>query len=756
MKSRSYVGVLVVSLIVLVSTLITTFLVGNDPPARTSDPTGFDPKTFNEPKDVEGGYRPVLPVTAPAEKFLVINLDQDLPDEVGVHSEAADVYVALTAIQGIVNRTGRVKVFFTGAPSTWDWKNLKNREQRMIDAGVYRGLVVLETPPLDAAKKYPALSYLTAKYKHLIRGSIRFRSTEVFAKNWEAAAQWEGQLAAAVTAAGIEDAVPVTAAVEAYLRKDAHEFRTIADVTTLTTRAAAFDWAYERYFTPETNRRFVGFSQIGIQSTAADFDYFIACRAFVISLDPGVAAEKERFRELLSPRNYPMQGTPTLGEVWNEKEYISVVEELGHVGTIMSVPNLSATSGLNHDPALIPAGPPPKALPLDKDGMYLAYTHSDGDAMYTTTNWMWPGQTDFGGADPADWPKVKTGMDINPFWRDLNPAYFRWWASKVGDNFSLQFSMSDGGAVGMPATFVGQECYEAIYRYYFDTTNGSVHGLRHFYGKGPESVYARIDPYFVLNDWWGWPDFGGQDFKRVKGTNVVYDYLKGPKPHSQPAVPAELADSVRLIASKCPPGTPCFAVVKTGSQEQYGKMDEAVTLLGESPPAGRKMYFLTPRDLAATWKAWKRIPTDWPREEPVYPVTPRANLAWGRPTTASSNYPGLNAPHATDGEIRTRWAAERVPAWIEIDLGGKIALDEVVLRWEIAHATNYRIETSDDRTNWTTIYSTEKGNGGTERLDVLGQCRYFRLNVEAGGASLWDIELYGGLVDSAVPPGRNK
>lgn len=694
---------------------------------------------------VAGGYAPILPVTAPATTFVVVNLKQDLPAAAGFHSEAADAYVTLAAIQGIVNRTSRSKIFFAGAPSTWDWKNERNREQQMIDAGVYKGMVTLSTPPLDKGKKYPALSYLAANYKSLIRGKIKFQSTAVFAKKWEDASEWEGQLAAAVTAAGIEDAIPVTEAIDSYLQKEGINFTQKADVTSLTTRVAAFDWTYSNYFKPETNRKFVGFSQIGMASTAADFDYFIACRAFVISLDPAKAAENQRLCQLLSPRNYPMQGTPTLGEVWSEAEYLGAVESMGHVATIMSVPNTSATSGLNHDPALITPGPTPKPLPLDKEGMYLAWSHGDGDAMYTTPNWMWPGSPGWGGggADPENWPTVKTGLDINPFWRDLNPAYFKWWASRCGSNFSLQFSMNDGGGKGMPATFIGQECYQQIYKYYFDTVNGSVHGYRHFYSQGPENVYAHIDPYYVLNDWWGWPDFGGQNFKRVDGTSVIYDFIKGPNPHSQPAVPKELADSARKIASKCPAGTPCFAIMKTGSQEQYAKMAEAVRLLEQTPPAGRKMYFVTPRDLAATWKVWKGIPATWSRGVPTYPAMPRQNLAWGQPAKASSEVQGLSATNAVDGLVNTRWAASSLPAWLQVDLGVACTIDSVALRWEAAYATGYKLQMSNDGSNWTEIYNTTSGRGGTERLNITGTGRWFRLFATAGGASLWDIEVYG-------------
>ena len=43
----------------------------------------------------------------------------------------------------------------------------------------------------------------------------------------------------------------------------------------------------------------------------------------------------------------------------------------------------------------------------------------------------------------------------------------------------------------------------------------------------------------------------------------------------------------------------------------------------------------------------------------------------------------------------------------------------MTLDWETAYATAFQIQTSPDGTNWTTIYSTTTGTGGTQTLSRL-------------------------------------
>ena len=66
-------------------------------------------------------------------------------------------------------------------------------------------------------------------------------------------------------------------------------------------------------------------------------------------------------------------------------------------------------------------------------------------------------------------------------------------------------------------------------------------------------------------------------------------------------------------------------------------------------------------------------------------------------------------------------------------------------KWEAAYATAFQIQTSADGTNWTTIYSTTTGTGGTQTLNVTGTGRYIRMYGTARatqyGYSLWEFEV---------------
>jgi beta-glucosidase len=124
----------------------------------------------------------------------------------------------------------------------------------------------------------------------------------------------------------------------------------------------------------------------------------------------------------------------------------------------------------------------------------------------------------------------------------------------------------------------------------------------------------------------------------------------------------------------------------------------------------------------------------------------------------ASSWEGGNAPAAAlDGRSNTRWSSQfSDPQWLRVDLGGTATISQVVLAWESAYATGYRLEVSNDATNWTPLYSTTTGAGGTERLTVSGTGRYVRLTGTARatgyGYSLWEFQVFGTLDNTATTP----
>ena len=125
------------------------------------------------------------------------------------------------------------------------------------------------------------------------------------------------------------------------------------------------------------------------------------------------------------------------------------------------------------------------------------------------------------------------------------------------------------------------------------------------------------------------------------------------------------------------------------------------------------------------------------------------NLALNKPAMASTNEGASHGPSkAFDGNSSTRWASYQTENnWISVDLGSQYNINKVKLNWEAAYAKDYEIQFSNDNNSWSTVYTTQKGDGGIDELSVSGTARYVRMNgmkrATSWGYSLWDFEVYG-------------
>ncbi|WP_377274188.1 discoidin domain-containing protein [Peterkaempfera sp. SMS 1(5)a] len=136
----------------------------------------------------------------------------------------------------------------------------------------------------------------------------------------------------------------------------------------------------------------------------------------------------------------------------------------------------------------------------------------------------------------------------------------------------------------------------------------------------------------------------------------------------------------------------------------------------------------------------------------VAPQVQGTDVALGKPTTASSyQATGDGAPYpasnATDGKWTTRWATDwSDPQWIRVDLGQVTAIKHIQLGWESAYGKAYRVETSNDDSTWTTVWSTSTGSGGVDDFDVTASGRYVRVEITqrgtAYGDSLYEFGVY--------------
>ncbi|MCR5738094.1 MAG: discoidin domain-containing protein [Eubacterium sp.] len=139
-------------------------------------------------------------------------------------------------------------------------------------------------------------------------------------------------------------------------------------------------------------------------------------------------------------------------------------------------------------------------------------------------------------------------------------------------------------------------------------------------------------------------------------------------------------------------------------------------------------------------------------------------VSTGRTVYASSSVGNSDPAYVADGTLGTRWESEwgNQEEWIYVDLGKVTQITGVKLYWEGAYAKKYRIQTSNDEENWTTVDTNNNCTGGNEERNVTTSARYVRLymtekQLPAYGYSLYEFEIYGlnGITKPPVNYGTN-
>ena len=134
--------------------------------------------------------------------------------------------------------------------------------------------------------------------------------------------------------------------------------------------------------------------------------------------------------------------------------------------------------------------------------------------------------------------------------------------------------------------------------------------------------------------------------------------------------------------------------------------------------------------------------------------TNTVNLALSKPTLASTEENATyTSAKATDGDAAvSRWASSFANAsdWIYVDLQSNYSINRVVLKWEAAFASQYKVQISTDNvfTENETVSTQTASDGGTDDLAISGIGRYIRILCTAKalapyGYSLFEIEAYG-------------
>ncbi|MCX6154232.1 MAG: family 20 glycosylhydrolase [Candidatus Kapabacteria bacterium] len=136
----------------------------------------------------------------------------------------------------------------------------------------------------------------------------------------------------------------------------------------------------------------------------------------------------------------------------------------------------------------------------------------------------------------------------------------------------------------------------------------------------------------------------------------------------------------------------------------------------------------------------------------IFPSDPLPNdLALFKKIVFSSVYtsnPEFLPENSIDGDLSTYCSTQYLDSqWVYIDFGKTESFTRVRLKWHWSYSTDYLIQTSDDTTNWKTIYTVNNGNGEFDDFDTLnGKGRYLRFYFIKKtlwfGCALYEIEVY--------------
>ncbi len=116
---------------------------------------------------------------------------------------------------------------------------------------------------------------------------------------------------------------------------------------------------------------------------------------------------------------------------------------------------------------------------------------------------------------------------------------------------------------------------------------------------------------------------------------------------------------------------------------------------------------------------------------------------------SSVEHAGLLPPKSFDGDEETRWSSTFSDnQWLKVDLGESLPIDKIVLKWEEAYATDYKIWGSNDPAQWgSVLVDNESGQGNIEEFtQAYGEYQYIVIELSDRatpyGFSLFEVEIY--------------
>lgn len=565
----------------------------------------------------------LLPKTTQAQSIEVFDLTQDLAAE---NDRAQEAYYAITAIQGLVNRTNTDKAYFTNTPIQFSWGNPGPPYSDPDDqAALEDGLIPvsqLYKPSVNTNLTYPVLGCLLSRYSNYIHGMVMIPDVGS-AKNCD------GAFAAAFTACGILDAIPVSAGISNYIASLGFNFPVLADTRSLSNNVMAFQWAYTNYFRTNTCRNVIAFYAahgygFGPTASFADgLDYWIANRAFVFCLDPYVAAQNGEIALLLNTNNYPY-ATPIQAVEYSESDAY-MFDSYGYPDDVAFFANMSVTCSFPSVSTNILTPTPEVPANIDPNGVYIGFYVSDGDSFDVTTRMHYYGITRVytNNTYPVGWT-------INPEFYDLFPTLLQYLSrynayptnAALGENTNTLEFISTGFHGSYPQTN-GYSAFINRYQYYQQSTHGlfRLMDLGAFEGSGLQT--PPLSPAETIAADAGFSEFVS-GYEGDSGTvarwaflnvsNVVNTTLVSGISQNQlgswVAAPHNIVSAVNNNLRYTRSGQPVFIIFGMGGGDPGYPDATAISAIAPAMqelnlnPNGRHYYCLRPSDVAGAWKKW--------------------------------------------------------------------------------------------------------------------------------------------------------
>ncbi|NVB77502.1 MAG: hypothetical protein HOV81_03825 [Kofleriaceae bacterium] len=253
-------------------------------------------------------------------------------------------------------------------------------------------------------------------------------------------------------------------------------------------------------------------------------------------------------------------------------------------------------------------------------------------------------------------------------------------------------------------------------------------------GRGG-NFYYRVNPKAVDDAPWTavLSGYGGT------GTQVVTGDFNPNRYYTDTGIQIFATNKADISVKNDTTGTWCIDYQDNG----FNGFDECLAGYGgatnkPNPPAdydGDGAIDLSTKDNNGTWYV------DYSRSPNTSRIIPSGAYA--------SSYEGGTyfASYAIDGSLSTRWSSSfSDPQWIVVDLGGVYSIGRIKLTWEGAYGSSYRLQISDDATNWRNVAVLSGQNGGVDDVSVAGTGRYVRMfGVTRGtqyGYSLYELEVF--------------